>query len=234
MVRARPRDRQVPRAAYGTVWDSVASSLSNAQFSVAGTNDMAALLESGRSTADDVARETSIGASDTVLEIGCGVARVGASLAPRCREWIGADVSAEMLRHARTALAGRDNVSFVHLNGVDLAGVADESVDVAYCTGVFMHLDEWERYRYLAESFRVLRPGGRVYVDNINLLSPDGWTIFSQTMRMDPLARPVNVSKTSTPEELMWFAAQAGFVDVRSRGGTLWITVIARKPTVAG
>jgi hypothetical protein len=24
-------------------------------------------------------------------------------------------------------------------------------------TGVFMHLDEWERYRYLAEAFRVLR-----------------------------------------------------------------------------
>ena len=111
-----------------------------------------------------------------MLEIGCGVGRVGASLAPRCARWIGADVSAEMLRHARAALAGHANVSLVHLNGVDLAGVDDASVDVAYCTGVFMHLDEWERYRYLAEAFRVLRPGGRVYVDNINLLSPEGWT----------------------------------------------------------
>ena len=90
--------------------------------------------------------------------------------------------------------------------------------------------DEWERYRYLAEAFRVLRPGGRVYVDNINLLSPEGWTIFTQTMRMDPLARPVNVSKTSTPEELSWFATQAGFVVVHTRGGSLWITAIARKP----
>jgi SAM-dependent methyltransferase len=230
LVRARPGDRLPQRAAYGAVWDAVATTLSDAQFSVAGTTDPAALAESGRSTADDVARETGIRATDTVLEIGCGVGRVGASLAPRCARWIGADVSAEMLRHARTALAEQANVSLVHLNGVDLAGIDDASVDVAYCTGVFMHLDEWERYRYLAEAFRVLRPGGRVYVDNINLLSPEGWTIFTQTMRMDPLARPVNVSKTSTPEELSWFAAQAGFVDVRTRGGNLWITAIARKP----
>jgi SAM-dependent methyltransferase len=116
------------------------------------------------------------------------------------------------------------------LNGIDLDGVADASVDVVYCTGVFMHLDEWERYRYLAEAFRVLRPGGRLYVDNINLLSPDGWRIFAETARMDPFARPVNVSKTSTPEELSWFASQAGFADVRARSGTLWITVVARKP----
>jgi SAM-dependent methyltransferase len=230
LVRARPGDKLPPRAAYGAVWDAVATTLSDAQFSVAGTTDPAALADSGRSTADDVARETGIRGTDTVLEIGCGVARVGASLAPRCARWIGADVSGEMLRHARAALAGHANVSLIQLNGVDLAGVDDASVDVAYCTGVFMHLDEWERYRYLAEAFRVLRPGGRVYVDNINLLSPEGWTIFTQTMRMDPLARPVNVSKTSTPEELSWFATQAGFVDVRTRGGSLWITAIARKP----
>jgi ubiquinone/menaquinone biosynthesis C-methylase UbiE len=231
LVRASSRDRLPPRAAYGALWDAVASTLSDAQFSVAGTTDAEALRDSGHSTADDVIGETAILPTDTVLEIGCGVGRVGVSLAPRCARWIGADVSAEMLRHAASALAGHANVSFVHLNGVDLDGVADGSVDVVYCTGVFMHLDEWERYRYLEEACRVLRPGGRVYVDNINLLSPQGWTIFTQTMRMDPLARPVNVSKTSTPEELSWFATQAGFADVRTRGGDLWITAIARKPS---
>jgi hypothetical protein len=34
----------------------------------------------------------------------------------------------------------------------------------------------------------------------------------------------------ATPEELSWFAARAGFADVRTRSGTLWITAIARKP----
>ena len=58
--------------------------------------DAAALRDSGRSTADDVATETAIGQTDTVLEIGCGIGRVGEVLATRCREWIGADVSAGM------------------------------------------------------------------------------------------------------------------------------------------
>jgi hypothetical protein len=46
----------------------------------------------------------------------------------------------------------------------------------------------------------------------------------------------VNVSKTSTPEELSFMASQAGFADVRTRGGTLWVTGVARKPaaTAAG
>jgi len=233
LARIRPGDRQPARAAYGRVWDEVSGTLSDAQFSVAGTADPDAFAASGRSTAEDIAREASVGPEDTVLEIGCGVGRVGDSLSQRCGRWIGADVSREMLRHARTALAARPNVSFVHLNGIDLEGVDDHSVDVAYCSGVFMHLDEWERYRYLTEAFRVLKPGGRVYVDNIDLVSPEGWRIFLETARVDPLARPTNVSKTSTSAELQWFATQAGFTDIRLRPGTLWITVIARKPATS-
>jgi SAM-dependent methyltransferase len=230
LARVRPGDRQPARAAYGPVWDAVSGTLSDARFSVAGTADPEAFAASGRSTADDIAREAGVGPEDTVLEIGCGVGRIGQSLAPRCARWIGADVSREMLRHARAALAARPNVSFVLLNGINLEGIDDRSVDVAYCSGVFMHLDEWERYRYLTEAYRVLKPGGRIYVDNIDLVSPEGWRIFLETARIDPLARPTNVSKTSTAEELKWFATQAGFTDVRLRPGTLWITVLARKP----
>ena len=43
LVRARPGDKLPQRAAYGAVWDAVATTLSDAQFSVAGTTDPAAL-----------------------------------------------------------------------------------------------------------------------------------------------------------------------------------------------
>jgi ubiquinone/menaquinone biosynthesis C-methylase UbiE len=57
----------------------------------------------------------------------------------------------------------------VEISGYNLSGVADASVDVVYCTVVFMHLESWDRYNYILEAFRALRPGGRIYVDNSNL-----------------------------------------------------------------
>jgi SAM-dependent methyltransferase len=134
-----------------------------------------------------------------------------------------------MLRYAAEALAGVPNVSTVRLNGYDLAGVADASKDVVYCTGVFMHLDEWERFRYVRDAGRVLRPGGRLYVDNFNLLEPEGWSLFLEHVAMDPAKRPANISRHSTPAELEAYLRQAGFSDVRVRTGGLWVTVTGRR-----
>jgi ubiquinone/menaquinone biosynthesis C-methylase UbiE len=230
MRRVAASDRTLPRASYGEVWNSVSRSLTDARFSVAGTDSSSEMERSGQSTALDVATETEMRQTDRVLEIGCGVGRVGAHIASRCSQWTGADVSQNMLRHAESALAGLPNVALQLLNGVDLTGIPDASLDVVYCTGVFMHLDEWERYRYIAEAWRVLVPGGRCYFDNIDLASAEGWELFSQAVRFDPLARPPNISKTSTAEELRTYAERAGLGDVRLRRAGLWITLLARKP----
>jgi len=151
-------------------------------------------------------------------------------MAGRCGRWMGADVSRNMLEHARKALGHLLNVSFHLLNGADLEGIADGSIDVVYCSGVFMHLDEWDRYRYVLEMFRVLKPGGRTYYDNFNLLSQEGWAFFLEQCRYDPIQRPANISKSSTPAELLRYAEQAGFQDVRDYQSRAWVTVIAVKP----
>jgi SAM-dependent methyltransferase len=135
-----------------------------------------------------------------------------------------------MLRFAADALADLPNVSTVPLNGYDLSGVADHTMDVVYCTGVFMHLDEWERFRYVLDARRVLRPGGRLYVDNFNLLEPEGWALFMDHFRMDPSKRPANVSRHSTPQELERYLAQAGYSDIAVRTGGLWVTVVGQAP----
>jgi SAM-dependent methyltransferase len=219
------------RGDYKRVWDHEARTAMHARHAVYGTDDQNDYDVSGESTAEDVRVQTDIRNTDTVLEIGCGIGRVGSKLARHCKHWIGADVSAKMLDHARKALQHLENVSFVELNGVDLSGIGNESVDVTYCTGVFMHLDEWDRYRYIQEAFRVLRAGGRIYVDNVDLLSPDGWAMFERVAQHDPLARPPNISKSSTPQELQTYVQRAGFTDVRVRTGSLWVTVIAEKPS---
>ena len=218
------------RREYGRVWDSVAQSRSDAMKAVAGYDDAGEWARSGRATADDVAAETEITATDTVLEIGCGAGRVGEYLAPRCGRWVGADVSRNMLAHAEQALAGASNVAFVTLTGDGLPASLDGSIDVVYCTTVFMHLEEWDRYRYIQDAFRALKPGGRLYVDSFSLLSPDGWALFEQTAKLPPRDRPPHVSKSSTPQELRTFVEKAGFEALRVRDGQLFVTVIARKP----
>jgi SAM-dependent methyltransferase len=231
-VTIRRQESVVARANYGHVWNApdVSGSLANARTSVAGTSDTQEYERSGDATAGDIVEHARVTATDRVLEIGCGTGRIGVKLAPRCGHWIGADVSTNMLGHAREALKNQANVSILHLNGVDLAGVDSGTVDVAYCSGVFMHLDEWDRYRYVTEARRVLKPGGRVYFDNFNLRSEEGWSIFEDLYRMEPAARPPNISRSSTPEELLTYAERAGFEDLRVLTRGLWVTVIGRKP----
>jgi len=201
---------------------------------VAGYTDATEWERSGRSTADNLVHKLGITVSDDVLEVGCGAARVGVHLAARCRHWSGADVSPNMLRFARAALEGTNNTSLHQLNGFDLAEFDDATMDVVYCTAVFMHLDEWDRFRYVTEFYRVLRPGGRAYFDNFDLRSPDGWRLFRQMSELDVAVRPPNVSKASTEQELTWYAEQAGFSSIASETGQLWITVIAQKQASTG
>jgi SAM-dependent methyltransferase len=228
----RHKRRMMARHDYGRVWDrsGVSGSLDEARRSVCGTANEEEYQRSGQSTAQHLVTSLGIDGDDRVLEIGCGTGRVGLQLAPVCREWIGADVSSRMLAHARSALSHLPNVRLHQLDGSGLYGIETASLDVVYCTGVFMHLDEWDRYRYLLESFRVLRPGGRVYFDNFSLTSPEGWELFVSMMRLDPCQRPLNVSRASTVAELETYAIRAGFEDLTVREGTLWITVTARKP----
>jgi len=85
--------RLLSRSDYGLVWNWVGRSLTAARWSVAGTADLAEIERTGLSSADTIARETGIGPTDVVLEIGCGIGgwagtwhRVAAAgSAPTCR-----------------------------------------------------------------------------------------------------------------------------------------------------
>lgn len=235
MFRGNAFTKPVPRHAYGNVWDASATDVSRAMAAVAGTSDRTTWQETGASSAAFIAEQTQIRPNDVVLEIGCGVARIGAHMVGRCKEWVGCDVSQNMLRYAAEALRSVPNARFVQLNGYDLAGIPDHSVDVVYCSAVFMHIEEWDRYRYVREAFRVLRPGGRVYYDNFNLLSKEGWALFDDMGRLDIAQRPPNVSKASTPQELRCYAEHAGYEDIQIRAddSSIWVGVAARKPSVA-
>jgi ubiquinone/menaquinone biosynthesis C-methylase UbiE len=218
------------RSDYKGVWTTLSESLSSAKMHVSGTEDEAVFEASGVGTSEFLLTNVGVKATDVVLEIGCGVGRVGKYLAGRCRRWIGADVSPNMLRFAAERLRDFSNVEFVELSGNELRPLSDNSIDLVYCTVVFMHLESWDRYAYVKEAYRVLRPGGKLYVDNVNLCSDAGWAIF-ETHRKFPISqRPDHITVCSTPQELQEYLKRAGFEQIESRPGQELIPVWGSKP----
>jgi len=208
---------------YRDTWNSLSESLDSALLHVAGYTDPARIAAETETNTLSLLRNTiGIRPEDTMLEIGCGVGRIGRVLAPKITKWIGCDVSDNMLRHGATWLAGIPNVQLVRISGHDLQPIPDAHVDAVYCPVVFMHLEEWDRFAYVKEAFRILKPGGRFYCDNANLDSDEGWAVFESSARFDPRARPQHLSRCSTTIELGVFLKRAGFHDVRTGTAGVW------------
>jgi SAM-dependent methyltransferase len=221
---------QAARSEYKKVWSALSTTEEQAKLHVIGVTEEAALQATGEETLRFLQASVGIRKDDVVLEIGCGIGRVGKVVAPLCRKWIGCDVASNMLSLTAERLKNLSNVELVEISGYDLGGVADASVDIVYCTVVFMHLESWDRYNYISEAFRVLRPGGRIYVDNINLCSDGGWKVFETHRAMLPASRPPHMTQNSTPQEIETYLNRAGFDEVRIRTDDDWIRASGIKP----
>jgi SAM-dependent methyltransferase len=207
------------RGDYKSVWTALSGTRDDAYMVVSGYTDEDKFHADAEDTLGILRATVGIRPTDTFLEIGCGVGRVGRVLAPFVREWIGCDVSANMLGIAKRRLLGLGNVRLQEVSGYDLQPIPDNSVDAVYTTVVFMHLEEWDRYNYVLEALRVLRPGGRFYCDNVDLASKEGWKVFEESRtKFPPQARPAQISKCSTQPELAAFLNNAGFSEVRVAG----------------
>ncbi len=127
---------------------------------------------------DNLKDHAGLKADDQVLDIGCGNGRVAAQLAPLLRGaggYMGFDISRAGIAACRRRYSGEPHMLFAHLdvwNGeynqrgriadVDTVFPAEDgSIDLAFATSVFTHMRMPAARRYLAETTRVLKPGGR-------------------------------------------------------------------------
>lgn len=104
-----------------------------------------------------------------VLDIGCGIGRVAAEIAPRVKEVHGIDVSARMIETALRRCHGLSNVKLMKSSGRDLHEFGDASMDAALAVDTFPYLHQSGAAlvaTFFAETARVLRPGGDFVIIN--------------------------------------------------------------------
>jgi len=101
---------------------------------------------------------------EAVADLGCGTGRLAGLLAPFAGSLVGVDRSPEMLALARTRLEELDNVELRQGNLEELP-IDDGTMDVAILSLVLHYVPD--PGRALAEAHRILRPGGRLLVLDI-------------------------------------------------------------------
>lgn len=219
---------------YKDKWNDRVSSLKSGAIAVDGSTDEETLLSNGQWTSDQMQIALNINKDDTVLEMGCGVARIGKLLAPHCKKWIGVDISENMLNVAKERLDDLDNVEFHDLKRNDLACIPDNSVDKAYSVAVFCHLDKEDLFNYLREMYRILKPGGTIYVETWNLAhdigwkrwqyEADNWFIADHSERKD-----VTRNQFCSPDEFNLYVKKSGFDILGSYSDSVWNQIVAVK-----
>ena len=201
-------------------------------FAVDGSTDEAIVQHTGKYAAEQMKAALDLQAGDRVLELGCGLGRIGRQLAPEIDHWTGVDISGAMIEHARERLSGFDNVSFYQLDSSSLEAFEDNSFDKAYSLAVLCHMDKEDLFLYLEELRRVVRPGGLIYVDTWNLAHPTGWKRWQYEVRFwqrsdQSQRKDIARNQFCTPDELSLYARQAGLDVLACFDDSHWLQLVA-------
>ena len=160
--------------------------------------------------------------SDTVVELGCGIGRLAAQVAPFLDKgrYVGIDISRRMLEEAaRRTPPGRCKVEWKHQTRPDF-GMPSGSVDFMCAFSVFTHMEAEDSFLYLEAAAKVVRPGGKFLFSCLPLSIENGRRVFMASARLDLAQRWSQVRDVATTETMMeQIGALAGWKIVRWYGG---------------
>jgi cyclopropane fatty-acyl-phospholipid synthase-like methyltransferase len=152
---------------------------------------------------------------ERVLDIGCGIGNPALRLVQaRDVHVVGITVSHVQVTQAqeRAAAAGlADRTAFQYADAMDMP-FPDGSFDAAWALESMLHMPD--RGRVLAETARVLRPGGRLAIADIverGPVSPEGRVV------LDHICATYKVHSLGTMDEYRALLIEHGFVDVEIR-----------------
>ncbi len=101
--------------------------------------------------------------SQTVVDLGCGGGLLSSPLSKSGSKVYGFDISLKSLAQARKHSAESAVYAWGDIRSVDFPSA---SADVVLLADVLDHLPDYEKT--LAEAFRIVRPGGKVFVNTLN------------------------------------------------------------------
>jgi predicted RNA methylase len=133
--------------------------------------DTAILDACTRETLELLERWKVLGEDRSALDLGCGIGRFSAVLAPRLNRIHGIDISSKMIAAARRRCAHLPNVRFSRTSGYDLFRFKDASFDLVLAADSFPYIfqggPDLVSIHFL-EIARVLKPGGDFVLFNFS------------------------------------------------------------------
>jgi SAM-dependent methyltransferase len=205
--------------------------------------DMEQFLATGRLIAEEAFVRAPVRPDrrEMAVEIGSGVGRVSLAMAEHFDRVIGVDVSAEMVRRARE-LVTDPRITFELGDGATLDPIPDASADFVFSFTVLQHIPRVSVIEgYLAETARILRPGGVAALQWNNDPNALGWkakaAISHALHRLGAASRRDNRNArqffgSRVPTARVTAALEHGGLHIKgTRGeGSLFAWVWAQKP----
>ena len=152
----------------------------------------------------------SIAASEArILDIGCGTGKqIHANrIAMPDATIVGTDLSLGMLRVARQRCPAAAWVQG------DAAVLPFQNGSFDYVSNQFSYPHMQDKDRLIVEALRVLRPGGRFVMTNIDPWSMNGWVLY----RFFPAARDLDHRDFMTGDDFVRAMREAGFVSIEAK-----------------
>jgi SAM-dependent methyltransferase len=144
--------------------------------------------------------------TDDVLDAGCGAGFAGLALAPSCRSVVGIDITGAMLETAREVAASRgvENARYEYGDACKLPFEAG-SFDIVLSRFCAHHYAD--PVAAVAESWRVLRPGGRLVL--VDTVAPEDPALDTYENAVELLRDASHVRNWRASEWMKMFQAAA-------------------------
>ncbi len=170
MLAAVDHDQAADVAGIAAMFDAAVARAPEASVAAYSLGDPAILARATEELVAWLTAERLIGPDCDVLDLGCGIGRVAAALAPRCRSVLGADVSAGMIAAARLR-HGAPNLRFAQ-GDASLAPSGSADLVLAVDSMPYM-VQAGVADRAMADASRALRPGGALALLNLSYRGPE-------------------------------------------------------------